>query len=103
MTTSNYIFAFLLVANAVGIALTHARRLREIDRKLNQIVAHLGLGQAGSITPSSDVVSLAVDPRQRIAVIKAYRKQTGADLKDAIAVIDKIASESNAARAWHPT
>ncbi len=99
MTTANYTLAFLLVANAIGVFVTHARRLQDVERKLNLIIAHLGIDPAAPITPSSHVVSLAADPHQRIAAIRAYRQQTGAGLKDAMAVIDRIASESNGARA----
>jgi ribosomal protein L7/L12 len=41
-------------------------------------------------------MSLAADPKQRIEAIKAYREQTGAGLKEAVAVIDKIASAKEA-------
>jgi ribosomal protein L7/L12 len=44
-------------------------------------------------------MSLAADPKQRIAAIKAYREQTGAGLKEAVAVIDKIAAGANGAGA----
>jgi len=99
VTTTNYIFAFLLVANAIGNFVTHARRLQDMERKLNQIIAHLDIDQAAPLAPSSQVASLAADPRQQIAAIRAYRQQTAADLKCAMAVIDKIASESNGTRA----
>jgi ribosomal protein L7/L12 len=99
MTTWDYVLAFLLISNAIGIFVTHARRLQDVERKLNLIIAHLGIDSATPITPTSHVVSLAADPQQRIAAIRAYRQQTGAGLKDAMAVIDKIAGESNQSRA----
>jgi len=39
-------------------------------------------------------MSLAADSRQRIEAIKAYREQTGAGLKEAVAVIDKVAANA---------
>jgi ribosomal protein L7/L12 len=39
-------------------------------------------------------MSLAADPKQRIAAVKAYREQTGASLKEAVAVIDKVAANA---------
>jgi ribosomal protein L7/L12 len=44
-------------------------------------------------------MSLAVDPKQRIAAIKAYRQQTGAGLKVAMDVVDKIAASGKEAGA----
>jgi hypothetical protein len=38
-------------------------------------------------------MSLAADPRRRIDPIKAYREQTGADLKAAMQVVDWIARQ----------
>jgi ribosomal protein L7/L12 len=42
-------------------------------------------------------MSLAADPQQRIEAIKAFRAQTGAGLKEAVAVIDKIAATAKVA------
>jgi ribosomal protein L7/L12 len=99
MTIPGYIFAFLLVANAIGAFVSNARRLQDMERKLNLVLAHLGIDPTARVNPSSDVINLAADPRQRIAAIKAYRLQSGAGLKEAVAVIDRIASGSNGASA----
>jgi ribosomal protein L7/L12 len=99
MTIPEYIFAFLLAANAIGAFVSRARRLQDVERKLNLVLAHLGIDPTAELSPSSHVVNLATDPQQRIAAIKAYRLQTGAGLKDAVAVIDRIASGSNGAGA----
>jgi len=99
MTIPEYIFAFLLVANAIGAFVGNARRFQDVERKLNLVLAHLGIDPTAQVNPSSDVINLAADPRQRIAAIRAYRLQTGAGLKEAVAVIDRIASGSNGAGA----
>jgi ribosomal protein L7/L12 len=98
MTIPEYIFAFLLVVNAIGAFVSNSRRLQDVDRKLNLVLAHLGIDPTAQVNPSSDVINLAADPTQRIAAIRAYRLQTGAGLKEAVAVIDGIASRSNGAR-----
>ena len=98
MTISEYIFAILLVAN-VGALVGHGRRFQDVERKLNLVLAHLGIDPKAQVNPSSEVIDLAADPRQRIAAIRAYRQQSGADLKEAVAVIDGIASGSDKAGA----
>ncbi len=94
MTNVDYILAFLLASNAISLWMNRASRLQDIERKLNLIIAHLRIDPEARLTPSDRVIDLASDPSQRIAAIKAYRDQTGAGLKEALAVIDKIASES---------
>jgi ribosomal protein L7/L12 len=91
MTTTEYVLAFLLSANALSL-FSHMRRLQEMERKLNLVLAHLSIDPNAQVPPSGHVMSLAADPRQRIEAIKAYRQQTGASLKEAVAVIDKIAA-----------
>jgi len=97
VTIPEYIFAFLLVANAIGAFVGNARRLQDVERKLNLVLAHLGIDPTAQVNPSSDVINLAADPRQRIAAIRAYRLQSGAGLKEAVAVIDRIARGSGEA------
>jgi ribosomal protein L7/L12 len=98
MTTLDYVLlAFLLTGN--GFAFSHMRRIQELERKLNLMLTHLGIDPTARVPPSSHVVSLAKDPRQRIKAIKAYREQTGAGLKEAVAVIDEIAVSTKGAGA----
>jgi ribosomal protein L7/L12 len=98
MTITEYVLAFLLSANGAYI-FNHMRRIQEVERKLNLVLTHLGIDPSVQIAPSSHVMSLAADPKQRIAAIKAYREQTGAGLKESVAVIDKIAAGANGAGA----
>ena len=93
MTIPYYVlFALLLAGN--GFAFSYMRRVQELERKLNLVLTHLGIDPSARIAPSSQVINLASDPRQRIAAIKAYRTQTGAGLKEAVAVIDEITAKS---------
>jgi len=77
MTIPEYVLlACLLISNGLGS--------RHID-------------PTAQVAPSSHVMSLAADPQQRIEAIKAFRAQTGAGLKEAVAVIDKIAATAKVA------
>jgi ribosomal protein L7/L12 len=96
MTVTDFVLlAFLVMAS--GLAFGHTRRIQELERKLNLVLAHLGIDPNAEVPPSSHVISLASDPRHRVAAIRAYREQTGAGLKEAVAVIDKIAADAKEA------
>lgn len=93
MTITEFVLFILLSANGASL-FSHMRRLQEVERKLNLMLTHLGIDPDARVAPSSHVMSLAADPRQRIEAIKAYREQTGAGLKVAAAVIDEIAANA---------
>jgi ribosomal protein L7/L12 len=97
MTIPEYLLAFLLIGNALAFSFGHARRVQDVERKLNLVLAHLGIDPTAQAAPSSHVMNLAADPKQRIAAIRAYRAQTGAGLKEAAAVIDKVAASTKGA------
>ena len=65
-------------------------RLRAIERKLDLIMAHLGLAEepdpAGDLEPIRDLVR----QNRKIEAIKLYREQTGVGLAEAKAVIDRL-------------
>lgn len=93
MTVIDFVLlAFLVMVN--GLTFSHTRGIQELERKLNLVLAHLGIDPNAQVAPSNHVISLAKDPKQRIKAIKAYRKQTGAGLKEAMAVIDKVAASA---------
>lgn len=93
MTIAEYVLVILLSANGASL-FSHMRRIQEVERKLNLVLTHLGIDPNAQVAPSSHVMRLAADPRQRIEAIKAYREQTGAGLKVAAAVIDEIAANA---------
>lgn len=97
MTVPEYWLAFLLVGIVIAAFFDHVRRLQMVERKLNLVLAHLVIDSTAVVPPSNDVVDLAKDPQQRIAAIRAYRQQTGAGLKEAVAVIEQIAAGTKAA------
>jgi ribosomal protein L7/L12 len=105
MTISNYALAFFLALNAVAFFFSHSRRIQEVERKLNLVLTHLGIDPTAQVdrsalaSPSSHVMSLAADPRRRIDAIKAYREQTGADLKTAMQVVDSVAASAKGVEA----
>ena len=96
MTITYYVLLALLLAGN-GLAFSYMRRIQELERKLNLVLTHLGIDPNAQVAPSSHVIDLARDPRQRIEAIKAYREQTGAGLKEAVAVIDKLVANAKAA------
>jgi ribosomal protein L7/L12 len=93
MTMAEYFLAFLFCANGL-FYFGHTRRIQELERKLNLVLTQLGIDPNVRFAPSSHVTSLAVDPRKRIEAIKAYREQTGAGLKEAMEVVDKLAAST---------
>jgi ribosomal protein L7/L12 len=98
MTISDYVlFALLLGGN--GFAFSQMIRIQELERKLNLVLTHLGIDPSVRVAPSSHVIDLATNPRKRIEAIKAYREQTGAGLKEAVAVIDEIVANTKGAGA----
>jgi ribosomal protein L7/L12 len=98
MTISYYLLLALLIGGN-GFAFSHMLRIQELERKLNLVLTRLGIDPSVRIAPSSHVVELARNPRQRIEAIKAYREQTGAGLKEAVAVVDEIAANTKGAGA----
>ena len=90
MTISEYCLYGFLFAIAAAFVLDYSRRLRDIERKVTLLLSHFEIDPASPVKPSSRVRDLAADPKQRFAAIKAYRRETGANLKDAAEVIDRI-------------
>jgi ribosomal protein L7/L12 len=96
MTIPNYVLLALLLS-ANFLVFSHTRRIQELQRKIGLVLTHLGIDPTAQVAPSSHVLSLAADPKQRIKAIKAYREQSGAGLKEAVAVIDKVVAGANGA------
>jgi ribosomal protein L7/L12 len=91
MTITECVLLILLSANGASL-FSHMRRIQEVERKLHLVLTHLSIDPTAQVPPSSHVMSLAANPKQRIAAIKAYRTETGAGLKEAMAVVDQIAA-----------
>jgi|ERR1700675_504668 Ribosomal protein L7/L12 C-terminal domain len=71
--------------------LTTTRRLRTVEIRLEKLLSHVGfVADASPLPPSDDVAVLARRPGGKIAAIKAYRRQTGAGLKEAKEAVEAI-------------
>src|SRR5262245_6798212 len=59
------------------------RDVARLDRKLNLLLKQLNVPYEEAFGVSERVKELARDPSKKIEAIKVYRKETGADLKEA--------------------
>jgi ribosomal protein L7/L12 len=66
------------------------RRLGEHEIRLDLLLRHAGIDPSKPAEPSERVKVLAQQPSQRIEAIKAYRRETGADLRAARAMIESL-------------
>ena len=90
MTIVEYSLFGSLLAITAGLALDYSRRLRDIERKITLLLSHFEIDPTSPVEPSSRVRDLAADPKKRFAAIEAYRGETGANLKEAAEVIDRM-------------
>jgi hypothetical protein len=75
----------------IWIALTRIdRRLCENEYRVNLLLRHAGIDPLRPGEPSERVKVLAQQPSQRIEAIKAYREESGAGLRAAVAMIDSL-------------
>jgi ribosomal protein L7/L12 len=77
-------------ANSRREQLRTAARIAAIERKLDAVVAHLGITMREPELP--EVLRLVFAGR-RVAAIKAYRDETGAGLLEARNAVDAIARD----------
>ena len=90
MTIGEYCLFGFLFATTAGFVLDYTRRLRDIERKITLLLSHFEIDPTSPAEASGRVRDLAADPKQRFTAIKAYRRETGANLKDAAEVVDRI-------------
>jgi ribosomal protein L7/L12 len=86
---------FIVLAAVIFAQLRVESGLRSQEIKVAKLLAHLGVDLDTPLEPSDLVKELARTPGRYIAAIRAYRKQTGAGLKEAKAVIDKLAQAAS--------
>jgi ribosomal protein L7/L12 len=68
-----------------------AARLTTIDRKLDAVLAHLGIQvREPELSEVPEVIRL-IGADQRVAAIRAYREATGANLLEAKNAVDALA------------
>lgn len=86
----NYTLIFLAFAlSAALFALQRLHdRLQRIEAKLNRLLTYQGINDDTLPEPSAEILVLA-KAGKKVAAIKAYREQTGADFKAANCMIEK--------------
>jgi hypothetical protein len=68
-----------------------ARRLAEIERKLDLVIDHLGIQEPEWSGPAAALQELRAG--RKIEAIKAYREATGASLREAKDAVEAIAKQ----------
>jgi ribosomal protein L7/L12 len=90
------LFGDLIILAAIAFAqLRLGRQLSNQEATIAKLVARLGLESDSPLEPSDAVRELAKSPGQYIVAIRTYRQETGAGLKEAKAVVDKLACAEN--------
>jgi hypothetical protein len=82
MNESLAILALLLCIVMLAYVSFLGSRLRKVEASNRILLQNLG--------PSERVRRLAADPGNRIEAMRAFREETGADVRAAIAVIDAL-------------
>ncbi len=91
----------LLIAAALVILFTWSGRrarqdqLRALERRLDRLIAQLGI-QDEVVPPVSETVAHLTERGEIIAAIKAFREETGVDLKEAKDRIDLLRGKAGA-------
>jgi ribosomal protein L7/L12 len=73
------------------------RRQVRIEQRLLMLSRQLGLVDAAGSEPSERVQRLLADRGRYVEALKAYREETGADLKEARRVIDPLRASAREA------
>jgi ribosomal protein L7/L12 len=66
------------------------RRVNTLEVRLEKLLLHVGFVADPNPPATDDVAVLARTPGAKIAAIKAYRKQTGAGLRESKAVVERL-------------
>jgi ribosomal protein L7/L12 len=88
----SFMSAFLSLV-ALGLMISHARlkqRVNTLEVRLEKLLLHVGFDADPNPPATDDVAVLARTPGGKIAAIKAYRKQTGAGLRESKAVVERM-------------
>jgi hypothetical protein len=84
---------YLLIVLVVLLWLRAERLSAQITRlheDLAQLRRDLGVAPPLSPQPSARVRALAVDTQTRTEAIRAYREESGADVREAVRVVDQL-------------
>jgi hypothetical protein len=66
------------------------RKVRDIERNTSALLRHFKIDPTHLAPPSEEVKVLAADPARRIDAMRLYRRETGADVRAAKAVVDTL-------------
>jgi ribosomal protein L7/L12 len=87
-----FVLVLLVVAGSRRSAAGHqARRLAVVERKLDLIMAHLGIREPESDAPGAVLQELLAG--RKIQAIKVYREATGVGLKEAKEAVERLATQ----------
>ena len=92
MTVEHVILASLGIA-VLALLVSRDRlsqRVQILEIRLERLLRHVGFDPDPNPPASEDVAALARVPGGKIAAIKAYRKQTGAGLREAKAEVERL-------------
>jgi hypothetical protein len=67
------------------------RKARDNERNTSALLRHFKIDATHLAPPSEEVKSLAADPARSIDAMRLYRRETGADVMSAKAVVDTLA------------
>ena len=66
------------------------RSVQSTEAMTRRLLSHQGVDWETAVEPSERVKNLAVNPKDYVEAIKAYRRQTGLGLQEAKAVVDGL-------------
>jgi ribosomal protein L7/L12 len=84
--------AFLGLA-VLGLMVSRDRlnqRLNTLEARLEKLLLHVGFDADPNPPATEDVAVLARTPGAKIAAIKAYRRQTGAGVRESMAEVERL-------------
>ncbi|MFC7303833.1 ribosomal protein L7/L12 [Streptomyces monticola] len=96
MTALSSAFFFVLVAALLCSGLIERkieradRRVARVERKLDAVMAHLGISEPDPLGTELSRVTDLLDRGRKIEAIKVYREVTGAGLKEAKDAVDRV-------------
>jgi ribosomal protein L7/L12 len=83
-------FLFLVVLGLMISRDRLNRRVNTLEVRLEKLLLHVGFDADPNPPATDDVAVLARTPGAKMAAIKAYRKQTGAGLRESKAEVERL-------------
>jgi len=90
-------FELLLTLSALAMILWIISQLHRIEARMDDLLSIFGMPAKGDpARPSAEVQALAA-AGQRIEAMRCHRQQTGADVRQAMKVVDALVEQSKSA------